>query len=286
MGWAFPTLAVTLLAIVCRHAQCAARLGDERIIFQTRFGNLELALYPEARSFQHCSQAPLLPLPQVAGRCLSLRIYPILWNKSELVPLQVAPVTARHILKLAKMGAYNTVNFFRVDQGFVAQTADVVYGRLESCPLDARQMVCLTCLRSTQQPCPCCLRGPVPICWNDKGRQDASGQLCTLVTLHSSSNASRDQSVALLAGDHSNSVVCRRKERRQCHWRSRRTSFTTGEASSRWGGTATLIPAGRPSQSCWALLLIWTSNTLSLGALSDMSLIGTSARSCIATSRP
>lgn len=92
--------------------------------------------------------------PLLLGRLVS-RFFD--WLEQELVPLidrfslnvqsdvlQVAPVTARHILKLAKMGAYNTVNFFRVDQGFVAQTADVVYGRLESCPLDARQMVCLT----------------------------------------------------------------------------------------------------------------------------------------------
>jgi len=53
-------------------------------------------------------------------------------------------VTSQHILKLAKLGAYNTVNFFRVDKGFVAQTADVVYGRMESAPLDARQTVRLT----------------------------------------------------------------------------------------------------------------------------------------------
>ena len=56
----------------------------------------------------------------------------------------MAPVTSQHILKLAKLGAYNTVNFFRVDKGFVAQTADVVYGRMESAPLDVRQTVCLT----------------------------------------------------------------------------------------------------------------------------------------------
>ena len=55
--------------------------------------------------------------------------------------MQVAPVTSQHILKLAKLGAYNTVSFFRVDKGFVAQTADVVYGRLEGAPLDARQLV-------------------------------------------------------------------------------------------------------------------------------------------------
>ena len=55
--------------------------------------------------------------------------------------MQVAPITSQHILKLAKLGAYNTVSFFRVDKGFVAQTADVVYGRLEGAPLDARQLV-------------------------------------------------------------------------------------------------------------------------------------------------
>ena len=58
MGWAFPTLLVTL-AIVCQHAQCAARLGDERIIFQTRFGNLELALYPEVHLISCDIQADL-----------------------------------------------------------------------------------------------------------------------------------------------------------------------------------------------------------------------------------
>jgi len=34
---------------------------------------------------------------------------------------QVAPVTAPHIMRLAKLGAYNTNHFFRVDKGFVAQ---------------------------------------------------------------------------------------------------------------------------------------------------------------------
>jgi cyclophilin family peptidyl-prolyl cis-trans isomerase len=42
-------------------------------------------------------------------------------------------------MKLAKLGAYNSVHFFRVDKGFVAQTADVVYGRLEGVGLDSRQ---------------------------------------------------------------------------------------------------------------------------------------------------
>ena len=61
--------------------------------------------------------------------------------KQRAKSVQVAPVTSQHILKLAKLGAYNTVSFFRVDKGFVAQTADVVYGRLEGAPLDARQLV-------------------------------------------------------------------------------------------------------------------------------------------------
>jgi cyclophilin family peptidyl-prolyl cis-trans isomerase len=44
--------------------------------------------------------------------------------------LQVAPKTASHIMKLFQLGCYNSNHFFRVDRGFVAQTADVVSGRL------------------------------------------------------------------------------------------------------------------------------------------------------------
>ena len=61
MGWAFPTLFV-VLPLLCQHAQCAARLGDERIIFQTRFGNLELALYPEVRAWSIASRPSCKPL--------------------------------------------------------------------------------------------------------------------------------------------------------------------------------------------------------------------------------
>lgn len=61
MGWAFPTLFVGL-ALVCQQAQCAARLGDERIIFQTKFGNLELALYPEVRALSAASRPSCKPL--------------------------------------------------------------------------------------------------------------------------------------------------------------------------------------------------------------------------------
>lgn len=49
---------------------------------------------------------------------------------NEGTSLQVAPVTVRYILQLFKLGCYNTNHIFRVDKGFVAQTADVVYGRL------------------------------------------------------------------------------------------------------------------------------------------------------------
>jgi cyclophilin family peptidyl-prolyl cis-trans isomerase len=42
----------------------------------------------------------------------------------------VAPITVKHILTLFKLGCYNSNHFFRVDKGFVAQTADVVSGRL------------------------------------------------------------------------------------------------------------------------------------------------------------
>lgn len=72
------------------------KLTDDRIVFQTKLGDLEFGLYPE-----------------------------------------VAPVTAAHILQLAKLGAYNTVSFFRVDRGFVAQCTDIVGNR--KLPLDKLQ---------------------------------------------------------------------------------------------------------------------------------------------------
>ncbi|GAQ77981.1 cyclophilin-like peptidyl-prolyl cis-trans isomerase family protein [Klebsormidium nitens] len=51
---------------------------------------------------------------------------------------KLAPITAAHILKLFKLGCYNSNHFFRVDKGFVAQIADVVGGR--QVQLDARQL--------------------------------------------------------------------------------------------------------------------------------------------------
>jgi len=72
------------------------RLLEERLIFQTSYGDIEMGFYPD-----------------------------------------VAPVTVQHILQLARLGAYNSNHFFRVDKGFVAQVADVIGGR--ALPLDARQ---------------------------------------------------------------------------------------------------------------------------------------------------
>lgn len=60
------------------------KLSDQRMVFQTEYGDLEMAVYPD-----------------------------------------IAPVTAPHIMELAALGGYNTVSFFRVDKGFVAQVADV-----------------------------------------------------------------------------------------------------------------------------------------------------------------
>lgn len=63
-------------------------LSNERVVFETKFGQIEFAFMP-----------------------------------------QVAPVTAPHIFKLCVLGGYTTNHFFRVDRGFVAQTADVTSGR-------------------------------------------------------------------------------------------------------------------------------------------------------------
>ena len=41
----------------------------------------------------------------------------------------VAPVTVAHILKLVRLGGYNTNEIFRVDKGFVAQIQGVAGGR-------------------------------------------------------------------------------------------------------------------------------------------------------------
>lgn len=51
----------------------------------------------------------------------------------------VAYKTVAHIKRLGELGAYNTNHFFRVDAGFVAQTADVLSGR--ETPLSAMQRV-------------------------------------------------------------------------------------------------------------------------------------------------
>ncbi|KAL3138622.1 hypothetical protein ABBQ32_006386 [Trebouxia sp. C0010 RCD-2024] len=80
----------------CSAALAGPGLSDKRFVFQTDFGDIEMALYPD-----------------------------------------VAPVTTAHILKLVQLGGYNGNHFFRIDKGFVAQTASVVGGR--QTPLDIKQ---------------------------------------------------------------------------------------------------------------------------------------------------
>lgn len=50
---------------------------------------------------------------------------------------QVAPKTVAHIFRLVTLGAYTGNHFFRVDRGFVAQTAEILGGR--TMPLNAEQ---------------------------------------------------------------------------------------------------------------------------------------------------
>ena len=49
------------------------------------------------------------------------------WSRARPGPprphLQVAPKTVEHIFKLCVLGGYQSNHFFRVDKGFVAQTA-------------------------------------------------------------------------------------------------------------------------------------------------------------------
>jgi len=49
----------------------------------------------------------------------------------------VAPKTVAHIIKLGDLGAYNSVDFFRVDSGFVAQVSEITSAR--EVPLDPIQ---------------------------------------------------------------------------------------------------------------------------------------------------
>ena len=51
--------------------------------------------------------------------------------------LQAAPKTVEHIKRCGELGLYNTNHFFRVDKGFVAQTADILGGR--SAPMNKMQ---------------------------------------------------------------------------------------------------------------------------------------------------
>ncbi|PSC68000.1 peptidyl-prolyl cis-trans isomerase CYP23 [Micractinium conductrix] len=83
-----------LLAASGTHAERGAggesltALSRERLVFQTEWGDIHMAFYPN-----------------------------------------VAPKTVDHIRRCGELGLYNTNHFFRVDRGFVAQTADINGGR-------------------------------------------------------------------------------------------------------------------------------------------------------------
>jgi cyclophilin family peptidyl-prolyl cis-trans isomerase len=69
--------------------------------------------------------APQEPAPRVAGERIVLRT-----NVGDMVLAlypDVAPRHAEQLLKLARMGAFDGVNFFRVETSFVAQLSDARY---------------------------------------------------------------------------------------------------------------------------------------------------------------
>ena len=209
--------------------------------------------------------------------------------------VQVAPITARHILKLAKLGAYNSVHFFRVDKGFVAQTADVVYGRLEGAPLDARQMVSpgfaitLEQSRALLKPGVCCASHSR---YRSNLQQHRALRFLGVLDLvhrrlrSHTSHMGRWQHATICSlcffFIQDGCVLCnqlsllrlivfillcvhRRMGTNLCHWRCcLRSSMTVG-VSCQWGGIQIRTLGNHPSQSCWGLLPTSTCNTLSLG---------------------
>lgn len=94
------------------YARSEPRLSTQKIVFQTDYGDIEMALFPEVR---------------------------ILSVFSPDCELQIAPLTVAHISKLVALGCYNTNHFFRVHKGFVAQVADCRHDRIF--PLNAEQLV-------------------------------------------------------------------------------------------------------------------------------------------------
>ncbi|KAL4425779.1 hypothetical protein ABPG75_009795 [Micractinium tetrahymenae] len=91
--------AVLLLAAHIAAAASAASLTElskERLVFQTQYGDIHMAFYPNA-----------------------------------------APKTVEHIRRCGELGLYTSNYFFRVDKGFVAQTAEINGGR--TAPMSAMQ---------------------------------------------------------------------------------------------------------------------------------------------------
>ena len=114
---------LALLALLVTGAARAVRISDERVVFQTSFGDLEFGVYEDVRGLSHSTGGCRFGLMQHTN-CVKSTSTAAQADTPEGMTcsrVQVAPVTAPHILRLAKLGAYNTNHFFRVDKGFVAQ---------------------------------------------------------------------------------------------------------------------------------------------------------------------
>ncbi len=93
---------VALICLTVAWQQALAlqpKLSDQRMVFQTEYGDLEMA------GLQRERVVPLLhqSAPSLGSYNMVLpAVYP-----------DIAPVTAPHIMELAALGGYNTVSFFR-----------------------------------------------------------------------------------------------------------------------------------------------------------------------------
>lgn len=120
-------------------------LSKERLVLQTEHGDLHLAFYAKVETeraaqsrgavgsgFRRC-RPPAAEPPPARSRTAAAR--PPVCPPAPI--LQAAPKTVEHIKRCGELGLYNTNHFFRVDKGFVAQTADILGGR--SAPMNKMQ---------------------------------------------------------------------------------------------------------------------------------------------------
>jgi hypothetical protein len=122
--WKDPRLVLLMIAVVVTHtAATSPRLSDERMIFQARLAQpIPFPSSPPAhawlRSTARTSTRRLSGTRLVWGRWvwrMMLERAQTNYGDIEMAFFpDVAPVTVAHILKLARLGAYNTNHFFRV----------------------------------------------------------------------------------------------------------------------------------------------------------------------------